>query len=418
MLYRFVKIMMRAALGLFYKDILQHNLDHIPSNGAALLVANHPSSLMDAALLGILLKRPVHFFARGDIFINPIVTKILHALHMHPVHNHEAGRHTIGANDDTFEKAITLLLNGELVLFFPEGTSHIDYRLWAFRKGAFRIALQTIKRNPALQLPIVPIGINYSHPTHIFSTVWVHAGPPIITNTILQAYPGQPAMALNQITQRAFSAVQQLVVDAGKESTALLFQALDTWRNASAALNSQSKESINKELTISRAFANWPPTDRENLAMYHKLLGETGTSDAEIVAASAPKLSASPLIIGLPAAIIGWILNSLPLLLARKIADNKVKRFDFYTWILVTSAALLYISWFTLMGILAFSLLPSWKAIALMFIAFSTGQYSWNYFAYYKAWKKQLDGKKLPLSRLTELTEKRNRILATINGLS
>ena len=70
MLYGFVKIMMRVAVNLFYKRIYSTGLENIPQKDAAIIIANHASSLMDAAIIGILSKRPIYFFARGDIFIN------------------------------------------------------------------------------------------------------------------------------------------------------------------------------------------------------------------------------------------------------------------------------------------------------------------------------------------------------------
>lgn len=401
---------MRAALGLFYKEIHRQRLDHIPATGPALLIANHPSSLMDAALLGISLKRPIHFFARGDIFTNSLVTRILNALHMYPVHNHDGGRQSLTLNDAAFEKAIDLLTHGQLVLFFPEGTSHTEYRLWNFRKGAFRIALRTVQQNPALELPIVPIGLNYSHPTKIFSTVWIHAGPPLNTNTFLTLYNSQPSAALKQLTEQGLLALQQLVTDAGHSSAESLYQVLDTWRNSQRSIPGKNKDLIKDELEISKAFCTYTAEQMANINAYQDALKNAMTCDAAVTAANAPKLSVTPLVIGFPAACIGWTLNGIPILLSRYIADRKVKRIDFYSWILVTCAALLYVAWFTTIAILGFILLPAWKAIAVLFIAVSTGQYCRNYFAYYREWKTQLQGLMLPASVLAALTIRQKKI--------
>ena len=401
---------MRAALGLFYKEIHRQRLDHIPATGPALLIANHPSSLMDAALLGISLKRPIHFFARGDIFTNSLVTRILNALHMYPVHNHDGGRQSLTLNDAAFEKAIDLLTHGQLVLFFPEGTSHTEYRLWNFRKGAFRIALRTVQQNPALELPIVPIGLNYSHPTKIFSTVWIHAGPPLNTNTFLTLYNSQPSAALKQLTEQGLLALQQLVTDAGHSSAESLYQVLDTWRNSQRSIPGKNKDLIKDELEISKAFCTYTAEQMANINAYQDALKNAMTCDAAVTAANAPKLSVTPLVIGFPAACIGWSLNGIPILLSRYIADRKVKRIDFYSWILVTCAALLYVAWFTTIAILGFILLPAWKAIAVLFIAVSTGQYCRNYFAYYREWKTQLQGLMLPATVLAALTIRQKKI--------
>ena len=48
---------MTAGLRFFYRHIHVTGFENIPSKGPVIIIANHNSSLMDAALLGILLKR-------------------------------------------------------------------------------------------------------------------------------------------------------------------------------------------------------------------------------------------------------------------------------------------------------------------------------------------------------------------------
>ena len=68
MLYGFVKIVMKIALRFFYRRAYVTGLETIARQGPVIIIANHTSSLMDAALLGILIRRPVHFFTRADVF--------------------------------------------------------------------------------------------------------------------------------------------------------------------------------------------------------------------------------------------------------------------------------------------------------------------------------------------------------------
>ena len=409
---------MRTAVGMFYRHTLIKNMHLIPSGGPALLVPNHPSSLMDAALLGIFLKRPVHFFARGDIFVHPFVNRILNALHMHPVHHHEAGRHTLGANDQSINIAISLLQKGEMVLFFPEGTSHIEYHLWTFKKGAFRIALQTLERNPAIKLPVVPIGFNYSHPTKLFSTVWIQAGPPIFANDYLSEYLNQPASATRALTARSFQAVKELLLETGKHDAPILFGALEVWRNSYATAEMSPGARMDAEMNIAKSLPLWQGEITPLLHQYHQELQSRQVEDQVVAAADYPKLNKTPLVMGFPAALIGWILNALPLLAARWIADKKVKRIDFYSWILVAGSALLYLAWFILLASASFLLLPTWKAVALIFITISTGQYCWNYFGFYRQWKEQQEAKKMPAATLKSLQALRHSILKIISSHS
>src|SRR5687768_5815054 len=110
----------------------------IPAKGPAILLANHPSALMDAALIGILLKRFVYFFTKGVVFISKPLNFFLNALHMSPIHNHRGGRDSVNINEESYVKAERILSAGGIVLFFPEGNSKTDHQLMPFRKGVFR----------------------------------------------------------------------------------------------------------------------------------------------------------------------------------------------------------------------------------------------------------------------------------------
>ena len=93
---------MTAGLRFFYRHIHTTGFENIPSKGPVIIIANHNASLMDAALLGILLKRKAYFFARGDVFVNKPIQKVLWWLHMMPVHSHQGGRNTLSANHNSF----------------------------------------------------------------------------------------------------------------------------------------------------------------------------------------------------------------------------------------------------------------------------------------------------------------------------
>src|SRR5688500_12627717 len=134
MLYRITRLIMTITLRLFYRRIYATGIETIPDNGPVILLANHPSSLMDAAIFGTLLHRPIDYFTRGDVFKNRFIASILKALNMIPVFDH-AGRKTLHDNDESFRRAAAVLRRGGLILFFPEGISHTDRKLMPLKKG-------------------------------------------------------------------------------------------------------------------------------------------------------------------------------------------------------------------------------------------------------------------------------------------
>jgi 1-acyl-sn-glycerol-3-phosphate acyltransferase len=126
-------------------------LEHVPSTGRAVLVANHAGTLPYDSLMLVHAVRRDHQ-ARRDV--RPLVEDpVFHLPFLGPIMNRIGG---VRADPDNAER---LLLRDELVAVFPEGEKGMGklwrdrYRLQRFGRGGFvRLALRT-------GAPIIPVAI-------------------------------------------------------------------------------------------------------------------------------------------------------------------------------------------------------------------------------------------------------------------
>jgi 1-acyl-sn-glycerol-3-phosphate acyltransferase len=85
--------LLRVAFKLYFRSINIQGLERFPQHGAVLLVANHPNSLLDPAILVTLLPRPIHFGASIIIFKGSFV-RILEAFGAIPLVRAQDERHS------------------------------------------------------------------------------------------------------------------------------------------------------------------------------------------------------------------------------------------------------------------------------------------------------------------------------------
>jgi 1-acyl-sn-glycerol-3-phosphate acyltransferase len=365
MLYRLLKILMTVALRFFYKHLHVAGLEHVPDKGPVILIANHHASLMDAALIGIIMKRPVYFFTRGDVFINPFVNKLLSWMHMLPVHNHEKGRGTLQDNKGSFSKAQRVLLKGGVIVFFPESNSHIQRQLLPFRKGVFRLAFQTAHiANFSFDIPMVPIGITYEHPKHSGTEVLIEVGPPLSILPYKEMYLQNSASALLHICKEAYERMRRLVLHINDARLFSLAEILLTINRNSHYFHRKNGWYINsgKQLESEQAICykiNEQDTHQlkslhEKSENYQATLASLKLNDSTVAHSFRHSAFSGVLVFLLsPLFLIGCLLNGLPILLSRKIVDKKVSRIDFYSWLYVTISVVLYAGWiFLLAGIM------------------------------------------------------------------
>src|SRR3712207_1480086 len=118
--------------------------EHIPQSGPLLLAANH-RSFLDPFVLGTMVKRPVYYVAKKELFANPLQGWFLNALGAFPVDR--------GASDkEMLETARQILARGDAVLIFPEGTRVRPGGLGTPKRGIGRLALET-------GAPVVPLAV-------------------------------------------------------------------------------------------------------------------------------------------------------------------------------------------------------------------------------------------------------------------
>ena len=121
-----------------------YNRERVPLTGPVILASNH-ASFVDPPLVGIPLKRPLHYLARDTLFRYPGVGATLRSWQAIPVDRDGGG----GAG---LKAILDRLLDGGAILLFPEGTRTHDGNLQRGRSG---IGLAVIKSNA----PVIPVRV-------------------------------------------------------------------------------------------------------------------------------------------------------------------------------------------------------------------------------------------------------------------
>ncbi len=118
--------------------------EHLPRSGPLLLASNH-RSFLDPFVIGMLVRRPVYYMAKRELFERRMQAWVLNALGAFPVDR--------GAGDSAaMDTAREILERGDCVVVFPEGTRVRPGPLGEPRRGVGRLALET-------GAPVAPVAV-------------------------------------------------------------------------------------------------------------------------------------------------------------------------------------------------------------------------------------------------------------------
>lgn len=122
--------------------------DHVPDEGAALIVANHVS-FVDALVIMAACRRPIRFVMDHRIFRWPILSFVFRTSGAIPI---ASAKEDPAMMERAFYQVAEALERGEVVGLFPEGGITADGELAPFRPGVARI----LERDP---VPVIPMAL-------------------------------------------------------------------------------------------------------------------------------------------------------------------------------------------------------------------------------------------------------------------
>lgn len=148
----------------FYK-ILVEGLENIPSGGSFVLLAKH-QRWVDIPFLGMVVKKPLYYMAKKELFESFISRRIMSLLGAIPVDRKIPAR-----NRNSFGRMLEFMEKGEGIVVFPEGGYYRD-KMGPGHRGLISIALT---RGDSV---LVPVGISYTKKKFRFHTK-ISIGKPV-----------------------------------------------------------------------------------------------------------------------------------------------------------------------------------------------------------------------------------------------
>ena len=127
--------------------------EHIPTEGAAVLVCNHVS-FIDAVLLMAASPRPIRFIMDHRIFAVPVLGWLFRLAKAIPI---APQKEDPAAYESAFREAVQVLREGDLLAIFPEGAITRAGRLQPFTGGGMKIL--EAARAEGLEPPVVPMAL-------------------------------------------------------------------------------------------------------------------------------------------------------------------------------------------------------------------------------------------------------------------
>lgn len=322
--YAIMRFTVKCGLFFYFRRIQVFGIENVPK-GAFIFTPNHQNALVDALLLICYTGRYTHSLARASVFKNPAVAWLLSTFLMKPVFRVRDGLKSITKNDSIFEQCCEIVAGGGNLLIFPEGNHNMMRRNPSLSKGFTRIAFgaQTRASNDT-EIMVVPVSINYSLHDKSGSLVSIYIAQPIVVKDfqpVSNAVEHESALRLRSVVSNSIASNLVQIPDPYLENVHYI-------------------KTTFKDKIVDPAFVNPIFESSPNI--------EQGASiNSNVVSIFSKTLQC-----------IGFIINVIPILLLRIIANKLVKDPIFQSTVKVGIGTFLFPIIYLLEGLL-FQLLTS-----------------------------------------------------------
>ena len=383
-LYILLRPFCLICLNIYYR-INVNGKERVPNNTPIIFAPSHSNGFVDPVIIAMQFSRKVRFFARGDVFKGKVAKFMLNQMNTSPMYRMQEGYAEIKKNDKSFEECKTRLSKDQIILIFPEGIANHDRRLFSLKKGLSRIALQTMESlDYKKEILVVPIALNYVAQKHFRSKVYIEVGEPISVKSYEEKYKKDKVRTINELTKNL------------EEKLASYVHHIDNPENDQLVANIEEvytfqllkEKELNTNLLVNHALAsdeiikmvnvlssNKPDVIADlkvKMNNYIQLLSKNRLRDHLLREENINKMNFGTFLLeyliiylGTPLYFIGLVLNYLPYYVAKKMADKKVKKAEFYASFRANLSLIFWTFYFFLELIVGGLLLKNWLLLGL-----------------------------------------------------
>ena len=256
-------------------------------DGALLLVANHPNTLLDPSLVQATAGRPVRFLAKSTLFQGPLLGPLIRGSGAIPVYRKIDQGVDTSRNVEMFAAVQEALESGHVICLFPEGISHVSGHLEPLRSGAARMALtSTAAGHP---VSIVPVGLNFDRLPLFRSRVIAMFGQPFDGGDLVDEFRQDPQGAARTLTARMADKLSALMVEAEPRADLPLVDRIDRLYAAARGVSRDPTERIRRRRLIAAGMERLPADHPaqfsailDDLRMYDERLRAFGLRESDL----------------------------------------------------------------------------------------------------------------------------------------
>ena len=329
LLDRTARALARILVAVFFRSAEVQGLERVPARGPVLFVANHGNALIDPMVLVALLPRLPRFLAKHTLWSNPAVRPLLELAGALPVYRAQEG--DTARNQETFARCFAELRGGGAVALFPEGISHDQSELQPLKTGAARIALGAAANEA--RVVILPIGLTFDDKRTFRSRLLLCVGEPIEAHGA-----ADDAATVRALTEAIEDGLRAVTLNSDSWQTARLLARAAEIYGAAPERAMPGEAALHERFSLRHAFGAGLESARaaqpERVAAleamasrYELLLDAFGLRDDHVTAnypwayvAGYVSESVPTLLVRLPFAAIGYLLNGIPYHVVGRIA--------------------------------------------------------------------------------------------------
>lgn len=379
--YRFVRGLIRAALGLYYREIEVAGADQVPTEGPLLLLANHHNGMVDGLIVIATSPRPVRYIAKDPLFRIPVLGWFMRGLGCIPAHRAKDPGYAKEKNEELYRSVKGVFLAGGAIGIFPEGGSHTDPALAEFKHGAAKMALEAeALADFKLGLRAQLIGIHFERTRLFRGRVLVTFGATQPVAGYRDRFAVGPRGAVAALTRDLRGKLAAMVLDAENEEIARLSAVAERImrdEGHSPGLEDRfrrRKEVLQRYHRLRETHPAEVEAVRRLLRRYDRMLTLVGSGDGQIAAeyrwprtlGNALKNTAL-LLLGAPVVAFGVAIHIVPYGFARAAAVLTGRDEDLRSSVGLLTAIVIFPLWYVGLIIAGWKLLPlkAWLPILL-----------------------------------------------------